>query len=157
MRRNKENDTEICITSEYLDSAYLSIKGEGLKHIQILNPETIQKETATEIIAYPEIRFTKTDQPIEVHFVDMVVGTRDWLIYSNHSVSRTDELIRKTSFKISGDSLNNFRNLEYQLKLKLSKDLFYQHMVNSHHGIAHTTRVLFATYLIMNYVYGMSN
>lgn len=79
----EESDNEISISSEYRDSAYLSIKGKGLKYIQILNPEKIQKETATEIIAYPEIRFTKTEHPIEVHFVDTAIGTRDWLIYKN--------------------------------------------------------------------------
>lgn len=78
-----ETDNEISISSEYRDSAYLSIKGEGLKCIQILNPNNIQKETAIEIIAYPEIRFTKTEQPIEVHFVDTTIGTRDWLVYKN--------------------------------------------------------------------------
>lgn len=76
-----ETDNEISISSEYRDSAYFSIKGKGLKHIQVLNPDKIQKETATEIIAYPEIRFTKTEQPVEVHFVDTTMGTRDWLIY----------------------------------------------------------------------------
>ena len=45
--------------------------------------ESIQKETETEIIAYPRIRFVKTDKPIEVHFVDTSVGKRDWLIYKN--------------------------------------------------------------------------
>ena len=78
-----ETDNEITITSEYQDSAYLSIRGEGLKNIQILNPDKIQKETANEIIAYPEIKFTKTEQPIEIHFVDTAIGTRDWLVYKN--------------------------------------------------------------------------
>jgi len=76
-----ETDTEISISSEYRDSAYLSIKGEGLNNIQILNPESIQKETAYEIIAYPSIKFIKPEKPIEVHFVDTAIGTRDWLIY----------------------------------------------------------------------------
>lgn len=78
-----ETESVISITSEYRDSAYLSIKGEGLKNIEILNPERIQKETPSEIIAYPEIKFTKTEQPIEVHFVDNAIGTRDWLVYKN--------------------------------------------------------------------------
>lgn len=77
----KETDTEISISSEYRDSAYLSIKGEGLNNIQILTPENIQKETAYEIIAYPSIKFIKPEKPIEVHFVDTAIGTRDWLIY----------------------------------------------------------------------------
>ena len=78
-----ETDTEIAITSEYRDSAYLSIKGEGLNNIKIINVENIQKETADEIIAYPAIKFIKPEQPIEVHYVDTAKGTRDWLIYKN--------------------------------------------------------------------------
>lgn len=69
------------ILSEYRDNSYLSIQGEGLKYIQILNPEKIKKETEAEIIADSEIRFTKTNKPLEVHFVDREIGTRDWLIY----------------------------------------------------------------------------
>lgn len=78
-----ETDTEISISSAYRDNAYLSIQGQGLNDIQVLNPDNIKKETANEIFAYPEIRFTKTDKPIEVHFVDLAIGKRDWLIYKN--------------------------------------------------------------------------
>lgn len=78
-----ETDSEISISSEYRDRAYLSISGEGIKQIEILNPDNIQKETTNEIIAYPEIKFTKTKLPIEVHFVDTVIETRDWLVYKN--------------------------------------------------------------------------
>ena len=80
----KESESEIFISSEYKDNAYISIQGNGLQDIQILNPNNIQKETTTEILAYPEIRFTKTEQPIEVYFVDLSVGKRDWLIYKNN-------------------------------------------------------------------------
>lgn len=81
--RISQTESEISIESEYRDSAYLSIKGEGLKELEITATESIQKETETEIIAYPRIRFVKTDKPIEVHFVDTSVGKRDWLIYKN--------------------------------------------------------------------------
>ena len=77
----EESETEISISSDYKDSSYLSIKGEGLKNIRILNPGDIQKETSTEIIAYPTIRFTKTGKPIEVRFVDTSIGIREWMIY----------------------------------------------------------------------------
>ena len=79
----RESETEVIISSEYKDNAYLSIRGEGLLNIQILNPNNIQKETATEILVYPEIQFTKTEQPIEVRFVDLAIGKREWLIYKN--------------------------------------------------------------------------
>ena len=78
-----QNESEVSIESEYRDSAYLSIRGEGLSEIEILETDTIQKETDKEIIAYPSVRFTKTDKPIEVHFVDTSTSKRDWLVYKN--------------------------------------------------------------------------
>jgi hypothetical protein len=87
-RKNRElrisqSESEISIESEYGDSAYLSIKGEGLKELEILETENIQKETESEIIAYPKIKFVKTKKTIEVHFVDTSIGKRDWLVYKN--------------------------------------------------------------------------
>ena len=79
-----ETETEILISSEYRDNAYFSIQGEGLNDIQVLTPENIQKETTTEVLAYPTIRFTKTNKPIEVYFVDLAIGKREWLIYKNN-------------------------------------------------------------------------
>jgi hypothetical protein len=152
-----ENDTEISITSEYKeDSAYLLIKGEGVKNIQILNPDKIRKETATEIIVYPEISFTKTEQPIEVHFVDPNADTKDWLVYINYS----NTAVQKQSiseFKISDEIISQFLNIEVNLQLKLSKDLFYAHMLYSYHGIAHTTRVLFGTFLLLHFMPKVEN
>lgn len=78
-----QNDSVIRIESKYRGDAYLSIRGEGLSEIEILEIDTIQKETNTELIAYPSVKFTKTDKPIEVHFVDTSIGKRDWLVYKN--------------------------------------------------------------------------
>ncbi|HEY5590251.1 MAG TPA: DarT ssDNA thymidine ADP-ribosyltransferase family protein [Paludibacter sp.] len=144
-----ETDNEISITSEYMDSAYLSIKGEGLKNIQILNPDHIQKETADEIIAYPEIKFIKTELPIEVHFVDPNANTKDWLVYRNHTYSIFQERKSVLRFDVLNDIINQFQSFEHELKLKLSKELFYPHMINSNHGIAHTTRVLFGSCILL--------
>jgi len=87
-RNNRElqitqTESEISIDSKYRNSAYLSIRGEGVKDLIILASEHVQKETETEIIAYPEIKFLKTEKPIEVYFVDTSIGKRDWLIYKN--------------------------------------------------------------------------
>ena len=147
-----ENDNEISITSEYHDDAYLSIRGKGLKNIKITNPETIKKETESEIIAYPEIKFLKPDEPIEVHFVDTTIGKRDWLIYSSSLVSPLPNQSSNAEFKISEDIISCFEQLENLLKLKLSKELFHSNMIDSYHGIAHTTRVLFGTFLLVNYI-----
>jgi hypothetical protein len=143
-----ETDTEVSIFSEYEDSAYLSIKGEGLKNIQILNPDEIQRETATEIIAYPRISFIKAEQPIEVHFVDTTIGMRDWLVYANSPILKNTQNTNP-QLEISSEILDGFLDLQNHLHLKLSKELFYPNMVNSFHGIAHTIRVLFGSYLIL--------
>ncbi len=42
------------------------------------------------------------------------------------------------------------------IPLRLSSDLFYSHMLQSDHGIAHTSRVLFASYLIVSMEDGVS-
>jgi len=78
-----QTDSEISIESEYRESAYLLIKGKDLKGLEILETENIQKETEAEIIAYPKIKFAKTEKPIEVYFVDTSIGRRDWLIFRN--------------------------------------------------------------------------
>jgi len=78
-----ESETEISISSEYQDSAYLLIKGENLSKIEIRSIDKIQSETVNEIIAYPEFKFAKTDHPFEVYFVDNTLETRNWLVYKN--------------------------------------------------------------------------
>ncbi|MGQ1783875.1 DarT ssDNA thymidine ADP-ribosyltransferase family protein [Saccharicrinis sp. GN24d3] len=78
-----ENDSEIRIESEYRSNAYLLIKGDGIKELEITDTENIKKATATEIFAYPKIQFIKTEKPIEVYFVDTTIEKRDWLIYKN--------------------------------------------------------------------------
>jgi hypothetical protein len=78
-----QTETEVSIESEYMDSAYLSIKGEGLKELELLETASIQKETVHEIIAYPTIKFVKTEKPLEVYFVDTSKDKREWLIYKN--------------------------------------------------------------------------
>jgi len=147
----RESEMEVLIYSEYRDNAYLSVKGDGLQNIQILNPSSIQKETTAEILAYPEIQFAKTEQSIEVYFVDLAIGKREWLVYSNKSVLPIAQQEQIDKFKIPNEVIVCFGNLSNQLKLNLSKDLFYPHMVNSYHGISHTMRVLFGTCLLLHY------
>lgn len=87
-RRNREiiiNEfgAELSFYSNYSDDAYLSIKGEGIEEIQILTPQNVKRQTETEIIIYPSVKFIKEEKSIEVYFVDLVSGKREWLIYKN--------------------------------------------------------------------------
>ena len=58
---------------------------------------------------------------------------------------------------ISPEIIDEFVDIDTRLTLKLSKELFQHHMVNSFHGIAHTTRVLFGTYLILLHYKSIKN
>lgn len=104
-----ETETEIHISSEYKDDAYISIQGQGLHDIQVLNPNNIKKETANEILAYPEIRFIKTNKPIEVHFVDLSIGKREWLIYKNIDKPKEPKI----------NQSNWWNNLDYKWKREI--------------------------------------
>jgi len=79
----KEDELSISISSEYKDEAYLCLRGAGIHDTQILNPENIKKENANELIAYPIIQFTKTEEPIEVYFVENAYESKEWLVYKN--------------------------------------------------------------------------
>lgn len=78
-----QTESEISIESKYRDNAYFSIKGEGIKELQILETESVKMETEAEIIAYPKVKFVLTEKPIEIHFIDTSIGKRGWLIYKN--------------------------------------------------------------------------
>ena len=87
-RRNKEIiikefGAELSFYSNYSDDAYLLIKGDGIKEIQILTPQHIKRQTETEIIVYPSVRFIKKEKSIEVYFVALMKEKREWLIYKN--------------------------------------------------------------------------
>ncbi|MDR0602768.1 MAG: DUF2441 domain-containing protein [Bacteroidales bacterium] len=68
------------------------------------------------------------------------------------------ESIQNTNvqFEISANILRNFSDLPKWMKLRLSKELFAPDMVYSMHGIAHTTRVLFGTVLLIHYIQDIS-
>lgn len=145
-----EDNRSITITSNYdIDGcAYLLVKGG-----EILNKKSIRNTTASGVIIYPSVCFKKDNPPKEIYFVDPnpMADTKEWLIFSS-----TDELrIPKEQTKYILDdlvrnSIDTFIPEMESLPIMLSKALFYKHMVNSYHGIAHTARVLFATHLLVN-------
>lgn len=76
-----EDENKVKIESEYRDNAFLVLNGEGASNVKITNPENIRKETPYSVSSYPSIEFHKTNEPIEVHFIDEI--GRDWLVYKN--------------------------------------------------------------------------
>lgn len=74
------NGDTLMISSDYQGDGCFELKTTD-KHIVIIDGTTVIKETADTITAYPNVEFSKTSVPLEVHFVDE--RNRDWLIYKN--------------------------------------------------------------------------
>lgn len=146
---NEEKD-RISIESDYdlNGCAYMRIKGGT-----IINTDCIINNTSEGIIMYPMVEFSKNNPPEEIYFVDPspYASTKEWLIFSS-IISEGD------SAKSEQQSEDRFQDLNYEefpkemskLSIQLDRSLFYPHMVYSWHGIAHTSRVLFMSYLIAN-------
>ena len=139
-----ENGNTISVSSNYKGNAHFEIKCQDKNAIH--NAKVI-KETSDMVFAYPSLEIAKSNVPIEIHFVDE--KNRKWVIYSNLANPSTKSAKFILSETVS-KATDSFAKEMERLPIQLSKDLFYPHMVNSYHGIAHTTRVLFATYLLCN-------
>lgn len=73
-------DENILISSDYCGDAHFEIITSD-KNIVNVSGSNVIKETANSILAYPTIVFSKSEIPIEVHFVDE--RNRDWIVYKN--------------------------------------------------------------------------
>ena len=138
------------LSSDFRDEYYYRIKSSFLSKIDFdLSSAHVFKESADELKLSGIIKWNKTDYPFEVFFVDPNARTQEWLIYSNSYMSTSVSSKFKMENPI-GRLINSFVSKMESIPIKLSKDLFYPHMVNSYHGIAHTSRVLLASYLLCN-------
>ena len=138
------------LSCDFKDEYYYRICGKNLTGIGFdFSSANVNKESSSELFVTGVIKWRKTDLPFEVFFVDPKARTKEWLIYSNLAIpsTKSSKFILTESVRKATDS---FAKEMERLPIQLSKDLFYPHMVNSYHGIAHTTRVLFATYLLCN-------
>lgn len=133
--------------------AYMRVKGGT-----IYNTNQIINNTDEGVIMYPTVEFSKNNPPEEIYFVDPspYASTKEWLIYSSKTGaedSHESDLIPDDKFK----DLNyeNFPNEMTRLSIQLDRSLFYPNMLHSWHGIAHTSRVMFMSYLIANAVPGI--
>lgn len=133
---------------DFKDDYYYRICGNNLTDIGFdFSSAKVNKESSSELIVTGVIKWRKTDSPFEVFFVDPKARTKEWLIYSNLAIpsTKSSKFILTETVRKATDSF--VRDME-RLPILLSRDLFYAHMVNSYHGIAHTTRVLYAAYLL---------
>lgn len=146
----EENNVSITISSNYdLEGcAYLLVKGG-----EIINKKSIRNTSPSGVIIYPSVSFKKANPPKEIYFVDPnpIADTKEFLIYSSTNVMNQAQ--KQSKFILEGlikDSIHSFEREMENLPIVLSKELFYKHMIDSYHGIAHTARVLLATHLLVN-------
>ena len=144
----KQQMDDCSLSCDFKDEYYYRICGQNLTGIGFdFSSAKIHKESNSELIVTGVIKWRKTDLPFEVFFVDPKARTKEWLIYSNmaNPSTKSSKYILSETIRRATDSF--VKDME-QLPIQLSKGLFYAHMVNSYHGIAHTARVLYATYLL---------
>ena len=78
--RITDNGDVVSITSDYQENACFKLITTD-KHIISIAGTKVLNEAANTITAYPNIEFSKTNNPVEVHFIDE--KNRDWMIYKN--------------------------------------------------------------------------
>lgn len=141
-----DDNKTISISSDYEGhgDAYFLIKGE----VDIVNTEDIKRQVSDGIIVYPMVKFRTNSNPCEIYFIDKRARTTDWLIYSN-VLSNMGKQIKIDVSNWMRHVIMSFEKDLSNIAIPLSKALFYPHMLNSYHGIAHTSRVLFATHMIL--------
>lgn len=97
-----EDDFSISITSGYReDSASLSVRGDGISSVVVLNPDDIKRETSSCISAYPSISLKKPLRNVEVVFTDE--RGREWIVYKQPDLNAS-------SIAIDESPLDHFSN-----------------------------------------------
>ena len=109
-------------------------------------------ETSKSIKLKGPVKWHTTLYPLQVFFVDPNARTKEWLVYEN-MVSQ--EMEQSVSSLIT-NKMPLFLNTMDSISLKLTKDLFYQHMISSYHGIGHTARVVYYSYLLASGIEGLT-
>lgn len=159
------SEDNVYLSTDFEDEYYFNITGERLAEIEFnLSGCEIIFDTRNELRLKGSIAWKKTDISFNISFVDPKARTKEWLVYNNLSdVCEFEEHHYTVALNITHKQNDEFLSMltgfppaMLDLKLQLDSSLFYSHMLHSHHGIAHTARVLFATYLITNAIGTMS-
>ena len=144
----KEQGDSSTLSSDFMDEHYFRISSDSLSSIGFdISSAHVVKDNGKELILTGTIKWAKTGKPFNVFFIDPNARTKEWLIYSNNYMPTEDSTKYKLEESVR-NAIDSFVKTMNNLPIKLTKDLFYPHMVNSYHGIAHTTRVLLATHLL---------
>ena len=140
-----ETDETISIETNYRDPSSIVIESENIESIDIINKSNITTVTEGKIQAYPSISFKKQSIPVTVRFMDLQkYDNNSWIIYSNKRKIESTKVYSMITKQI----IDNFEREATNLKIKISKSLFKNHMLYSYHGIAHTIRVMWNAFVI---------
>ncbi len=149
----KEQDGFTSVSSNFRDEHYYLVKSQNLNRIELsIAPEDVIAETSKSIKLKGPVKWHTTLYPLQVFFVDPNARTKEWLVYEN-MVSQ--EMEQSVSSLIT-NKMPLFLNTMDSISLKLTKDLFYQHMISSYHGIGHTARVVYYSYLLASGIEGLT-
>ena len=138
------------LSCNFMDDYYYKIVSQSLSDVAFdFSCAHIIKENETELLVSGIVKWKQTCSPFDIVFVDPNARTKEWLIYSNsaHPSSDSSKFVLEEHVR---NFIESFDVAMAKLPLSLSKGMFYPHMVDSYHGIAHTARVLCATHLLCN-------
>ena len=140
-----EFEEKTTITSDFQDEHYYLVKSQYLDKIRFdVDPKMVISETSQSIKLKGEVKWSTTMIPLQVFFIDPNARIKEWLIYENTTM-------QNNSLSISPLIINKLPGFVSQMDsmgIMLSKELFYPHMISSYHGIGHTARVVFYSYLL---------
>lgn len=146
----RNNIDSYTLSTDFRDYYYYKIIGNNIEEINFdfSYADVFKVVPNKEIYLRGNIKWSDTKIPFNIYFVDPQARTKEWLIYSN-----LNDVSMKRKFVLEKEIhsyINHFVPIMEKLPINLSQDLFYTHMINSHHGIAHTSRVLLTTFILAN-------
>lgn len=138
------------VSTDYRDKHSIEIDVDSTNNIQKIEGEIV-KIMPSKIIGKENIVITiNSTENLIVKFIDELY--REWTVFALNKLICNDtkpfsKRLDNISSVIGRDRLlsvlDDFENLEKYFKLKIEKGIFKANMLFSHHGIGHTSRVLF--------------
>lgn len=80
-----DTSSYVSISTDYADQAYFEVTSASLSDLIIENPQLIIKEGHGSICFRDKVSIKKNGTDFEVHFIDPLARTKDWLVYSTKS------------------------------------------------------------------------
>lgn len=138
------------IETDFQDNYQFSIRGKQLNEIKFdfsYDDTYILRESNDEIVIKGKFSWENTLSPFAVYFYDPSARTKEWLIFKNSpsEIIESSRLVLDPQLK---NCISKFTEFIQSLPIQISSDLFYPHMLNSFHGISHTYRVLFNSFIL---------